>query len=56
MGSRWFDEIKDDFKFAILCRGDTKVFSQTEVLSLHALYIIIKFKHAYNKVTNRLNL
>ena len=27
MGSRWIDEIKEEFTFAILCRGDTKVIS-----------------------------
>ena len=25
MGSRWIDEIKEDFQFAMLGRGDTKV-------------------------------
>ena len=25
LGTRWIDEIKEEFTFAILCRGDTKV-------------------------------
>ena len=25
LGNRWIDEIKEEFTFAILCRGDTKV-------------------------------
>ena len=40
MGSRWFDEIKEEFQFAMLCRGDTKVFISSNS--------IIMFTHIIN--------
>ena len=33
LGTRWIDEIKEEFTFAILCRGDTKVIYHLKKLS-----------------------